>query len=236
MDVTDICKKIAKCVRDFCTGYNRSTILHIVEVLKGSENKQVLQKNHDKSDFHGLLKSWNKSDIERLLHMLVIEEYFREELIFVRDIPQAYLRIGPKIQQLIDKPSGYMFATKSSAASKTKALELPSIIAPTTSSLSSASSNKTKLNQQLSELEDKCYRDLLDICMTIASEREVNVASIFNIQALKTMAKVMPETKIDMLRIPHVTEANFEKYGKKLLEITQNYAAIRQCEFENFIN
>lgn len=39
------------------------------------------------------------------------------------------------------------------------------------------------------------------------------------------MAKSLPETEKEMLEIPHVTKANFEKYGEALLDVTQGYAA-----------
>ena len=37
----------------------------------------------------------------------------------------------------------------------------------------------------------------------------------------------MPETAEEMMSIPHVTEANFHKYGDTLLEVTRKYAAQR---------
>lgn len=39
------------------------------------------------------------------------------------------------------------------------------------------------------------------------------------------MSLSMPETEEDMLKIVGVTKANFEKYGRQLLKITQEAAA-----------
>lgn len=39
------------------------------------------------------------------------------------------------------------------------------------------------------------------------------------------MSQSLPETEEEMLKIVGVTKANFEKYGKQLLEITQEAAA-----------
>lgn len=39
------------------------------------------------------------------------------------------------------------------------------------------------------------------------------------------MSHSMPETEEGMLKIVGVTKANFEKYGRQLLEITQEAAA-----------
>jgi len=39
------------------------------------------------------------------------------------------------------------------------------------------------------------------------------------------MSQSLPETEEEMLKIVGVTKANFEKYGRQLLEITQEAAA-----------
>lgn len=41
------------------------------------------------------------------------------------------------------------------------------------------------------------------------------------------MAQVLPESEEEMLKIPHVTKANFVKYGDALLEVTKEAAARR---------
>ena len=84
-------------------------------------------------------------------------------------------------------------------------------------------------NKQIRELEERCRIDLMEICENLAQEQKVKVDTIFNLRALKVMAEKMPETEAEMLQIPYVTKANFEKYGKKFLEITQTYAAQKHC-------
>ncbi|XP_046867552.1 Bloom syndrome protein homolog [Drosophila willistoni] len=88
-----------------------------------------------------------------------------------------------------------------------------------------ALSGKNDGKSQLSEVHERCYTDLLDLCRTIAAQRNVTMASIMNMQALKAMSEQLPLTEQDMCSIPHVTKANFDKYGAKLLEITCNYAS-----------
>lgn len=48
-----------------------------------------------------------------------------------------------------------------------------------------------------------------------------------NMVALRVMSQQLPESEEDMLKIPHVTKANFDKYGKALLDVTQKFAAER---------
>lgn len=46
-----------------------------------------------------------------------------------------------------------------------------------------------------------------------------------HLQAIQEMSHSLPETEEEMLKIVGVTKANFEKYGRQLLEITQEAAA-----------
>lgn len=77
----------------------------------------------------------------------------------------------------------------------------------------------------IKELQDRCYAELMTIIRGIASTLDVSASSIMNMVAVRAMSQRLPETEEAMLQIPHVTKANFVKYGKALLEITQKYAA-----------
>uniref|UniRef100_A0A182VYJ5 RecQ-like DNA helicase BLM n=1 Tax=Anopheles minimus TaxID=112268 RepID=A0A182VYJ5_9DIPT len=217
-NATDDCIMIAKAVRDICGGRNRFTLLHLVEVLKGSENKKVLENGHNRTVYHGKLKSWDRCDIQRLLRKLVIDEYLKEDLIFSNDIPQAYLRIGGKIETLVNRRVRIDFSIKEKLSARGK---LPKTDVPRAAAVQESS----QISVQLKDLQSRCYNDLLEICRAIAMQKNAALGSIMNMQALKAMAEKLPESAAEMLTLPHVTKANFEKYGKQLLEITQNYAA-----------
>uniref|UniRef100_A0AAG5CPB6 RecQ-like DNA helicase BLM n=1 Tax=Anopheles atroparvus TaxID=41427 RepID=A0AAG5CPB6_ANOAO len=225
LDVTNDCIMIAKAVRDLCGGRNRFTLLHLVEILKGSENKKILENGHNRTEYHGKLKGWERCDIQRLLRKLVIEEYLKEDLIFCNDIPQAYLRIGSKIESLVGRRVRIDFSIKEKRQARGK------VAATTTTTTADArnAATDTQIGVVLRDLQTRCYNDLLEICRAIATQRNATLASIMNIQALKAMSEKLPESPAEMLALPHVTKANFEKYGKQLLEITQNYAAEKLC-------
>lgn len=86
------------------------------------------------------------------------------------------------------------------------------------------------VSKKLKEIEEKCKNDLLDICNSLASEKKITVSSLINMQAITAMAEKLPETETDMMNIPHVTKANYEKIGRKLLSVTQHYSAMRLCK------
>ncbi|XP_075146230.1 Bloom syndrome helicase isoform X2 [Haematobia irritans] len=217
------CRKVAHCVKEICSGRARFTLLHIADVLKGSNIKKIIDFNHNKTRYHGMFKDWDKADIQRLMRIMVTKEYLREDLIFANDIPQAYVYLGPKVEKLMKETPTMEFAVTRKQGRGTKGA------ASTTEESSSTSNNASKGSEQLKDIYHRCYSDLLDLCRTIAAQRNVTMASIMNIQAIKAMAEQLPETEAEMCSIPHVTKANFDKYGAKLLEITRNYAAEKLC-------
>lgn len=226
LDITNECKKIIECVREICGNRNRFTLLYITDVLKGSSIKKIVDNQHNKIMFWGCLKTWDKSEIERILRKMVIEEYLREDLIFSKDIPQAYLYLGPNINMLMSSNSTVKieFGVKSN---------LKSLKSTTTAT---PFSTTPKNNEALNNLQLTCYHEILDLCRKISLENNINLASIMNIQALKAMSELMPETEEEFKKIPHVTNTNYQKYGKSLLEITKTYAEQKKFLIDDKIN
>ena len=79
-------------------------------------------------------------------------------------------------------------------------------------------------DKTLKDLEQQCYTELAQIVNGIAGALDVSANSIMNMVALRAMSQQLPEDEEAMLRIPHVTKANYDKYGKALLDIIQKYA------------
>lgn len=147
--------------------------------------------------------------------MLVLDEYLRETLIFVREIPLAYLKIGTQADKLMSGKARIEFAIENVKAKKGKKADV------------NLKDNGpcSATNEAIKKIQEDCYADLLQKCHDMAQARQVTVGSVMNNQALKLMAEQMPTTEEDMKKLPHVTKANYDKYGKELLDILQNYAA-----------
>ena len=86
-------------------------------------------------------------------------------------------------------------------------------------------------NPALKELQENCYSELMTIIRGIAGALDVSASSIMNMIAIRAMSQQLPENEEAMLQIPHVTKANFDKYGKALLDVTQKYAAEKVGKF-----
>lgn len=82
-----------------------------------------------------------------------------------------------------------------------------------------------KIDKVVLELQERCYKELMEIIKGIAGALDISASSVMNMIAIRAMSQKLPENEEAMLQIPHVTKANFVKYGKALLDITQKYAA-----------
>lgn len=68
----------------------------------------------------------------------------------------------------------------------------------------------------------------MTIVRGIADALDVSASFFMNMTAVRIMSQpVLSETEETMLQIPCINKANFIKYGKALLNITQKYAAER---------
>lgn len=80
-------------------------------------------------------------------------------------------------------------------------------------------------NKATKDLHKRCLTELTKVVRALADALSVSGNSIMNSTALKIMSEELPSNEKDMMNIPHVTKANFDKYGKVLLDITKKYAA-----------
>ena len=78
--------------------------------------------------------------------------------------------------------------------------------------------------EQRAAVRELCLQRLTELCQQLAHAGNVPPATIMNVQALHDMAGRLPTDRAQMLQITHVTEANFAKYGDKLLEAIRPYA------------
>lgn len=218
IDATEDCMAIARCIKDLCSGNNRFTVLHIVDVLKGSSIKKIMDNRHNQHSSYARLKTWDKSDINRLLHKMVMDHYLKEEMIFTNDIPQPYIRIGPRIEELMKRNVKFEFHIREKTTIQQE-------------DVMSNDTNNPLMNEELKELTQRCYDELVKYCQEIANEKHIQLGSVMNLEALHKMSKILPTSQKEMLKIQHVTKANFDKYGAKLLDITSAFEAEKICKY-----
>ncbi|CAL4100970.1 unnamed protein product, partial [Meganyctiphanes norvegica] len=224
VDVTNEARATVKAVEQLSSGGSRFgnnfTINHFVDIFKGSTIKKIMDNGHNRHQLYGMGKNWQRGDIERTIRKLILEGILHEDMVVMRDMSFAYMRPGPKAKDFLNNPNAKFTVEMRSKAGRT-------------ATVVEESSTATSDDLEIKRLQQECFVTLQDHIKAIAAEKGVNHANIINIIALRQMAKAMPDTEEGMLKIPHVTRANYEKYGQQLLEITQRYSAQKiVVEFE----
>ncbi|XP_065214014.1 uncharacterized protein LOC135841119 isoform X2 [Planococcus citri] len=107
-DVTEDCKAIVKSVSDICGGidngaWNKNfTTAHIADIFKGAKLQKIITAGHNTIPLYGRGKSWNRVDIDRLLHQLILDGYLQEKMVPNREeIILSYVKLGPKADHLL---------------------------------------------------------------------------------------------------------------------------------------
>ncbi|XP_044018957.1 Bloom syndrome protein homolog isoform X2 [Aphidius gifuensis] len=214
IDVTDMAKAIITAVRDLnVAGKNNVTANQLTEIVKGADLKKFRDTGLNKLPVYAKGKAWNKNDLERLIHKLVIDSYIQEEMYVNKDIVAAYLKIGPATKAFMTNPKSKMMFPMKKATSQLTVTVGPSKV--------------PVKNNNLKELQDKCYADLMRDLNGIAGALNLQATTMINLVAIRAMSQQMPTTVQEMLKIPHVTKANYEKCGRPLLQICQDYAKLK---------
>lgn len=88
-------------VATVCFGSATFTMVHIADILNGKSTKKIQKSKRNLNENYGLLKEWDRSSIQRLLNILLIDKYLPTRLhSFVNGIPNVYLKLGPNSSKL----------------------------------------------------------------------------------------------------------------------------------------
>ncbi|XP_060083863.1 recQ-like DNA helicase BLM [Ylistrum balloti] len=222
-DVTEDAKEIIKCVRSITSSGGRRgsdfTLLHFVEIFRGSSNSKIKEFGHDKLPLHGRGKSYSRHDAERMLRKLVIEGILMEDLqITAMDHTACYIKIGRGANDVMmgNKKIELQVQGNRSRSEATKI------------------GRNTVSNQD--RLVEECYTELLELAKEIAQEHGFkNVDRLFPLAMLRQLAEETPLTVDEMTsKIDNLTEYKVTKYGAdRFLDITTKYCVLMSTAAEN---
>jgi len=104
-DITVEAQKIISCAYKVKERYGKNVIL---DVLKGSENKKVLGNNLNTVSTYGIMKNYNRADLQLMLNKLIANEYLR-----VTEDEFSVVKLTPKATSLLkNKESVFMKTNK----------------------------------------------------------------------------------------------------------------------------
>ncbi|KAJ8960370.1 hypothetical protein NQ317_013980, partial [Molorchus minor] len=213
-DVTKEARDLGMLAHDLSLNGN-VTLLYVADVYRGSKLAKIIAKGHNRHKFYGGGSQMSRVDVHRILKDLVIKSILEDHLVHTGEFPTVYIRPGKKIR-LFEFAERENYYTLSSARSSP---------IPTTSKMKQMAANKKVAvsKYQISKIKVQCHEELLEECRRLALEKNVTLSSIMNLSALKSMSEVLPKTKDEILKIQHVTVANYNKFGEFFLKITTKF-------------
>lgn len=207
-DYTHLAKLILQSIYSILKKPNKNfTLLHFIDVLKGSKNQKIIKEEHAKLPLHGRLSKLQKTDIERFLRKMMAEGLLREEIkVLQHDNVVAYVRIGENAKDLIDDKIRFEFP-----------------IVQTRQNVQQQKLPIYEEDESVNTLRQLAYESLENVSRKIGREINMHHHNIIPLEALHAIAKQLPTTKTDLLKIPNVTKDIVDKFGSQYLDVTKMY-------------
>ncbi|XP_045461055.1 Bloom syndrome protein homolog isoform X3 [Harmonia axyridis] len=237
-DMTIHAKNLCELIRDFWERRDKVTLPQVSEVYKGSKARKIIERRHDRHPHYAKGATMDKVDIQRILKQLLVKDILSEHCEYAAGFPVVYIKPGKgffkfnssdfKIFISVGKRTMPVASVSKDVKEKNNSppeQNTSVIISPAASTSKPQTSTPVTLSkQEINSIRVRCHEDLLEECRKLALERNMTLSSIMNLSAIKKMSDVLPKNKEEMLKIQHVTVANYDKYGEFFLQITKKYA------------
>ncbi|MCC0665328.1 DNA helicase RecQ [Clostridioides sp. ZZV15-6597] len=190
VDKTIDAQKVISCVARMKRSYGVNTI---VDVLRGSKNKKILQLGLDTLSTYNIMRDYSSEDLKNFINTLVSHGF----LDLVETLGSGNRGSYPTIR-LNDMS---MKVLKGEAKVEFKEIVM-------TKSL---------------EVEDELYNALRELRHLIASEEKIAPYMVFGDGTLRAMSSSYPVNKEEMLNISGVGEIKYQKYGEDFETLIKEY-------------
>ncbi|MGO1044100.1 DNA helicase RecQ [Clostridioides difficile] len=190
VDKTIDAQKVISCVARMKRSYGVTTI---VDVLRGSKNKKILQLGLDTLSTYNIMRDYSSEDLKNFINTLVSHGF----LDLVETLGSGNRGSYPTIR-LNDMS---MKVLKGEAKVEFKEIVM-------TKSL---------------EVEDELYSALRELRHLIASEEKIAPYMVFGDGTLRAMSSSYPVNKEEMLNISGVGEIKYQKYGEDFETLIKEY-------------
>lgn len=177
----------------------------VASVLKGSQNKKVLQYGFEQLPTYGMMRRRTEKEISELINVFIAEGYLA-----LSEGQYPVVRLQPLAVEVLKSRHQVM-------------LRAPEPASTTKGAAGSSSSRRrgTAYDDGPSAVNETVFEQLRLIRRDLAERDHVPSYIIFNDATLREMSVVCPTTESDMLRIKGVGEVKYRKYGKPFLEFFQ---------------
>ncbi|MGG6312279.1 DNA helicase RecQ [Paenibacillus macerans] len=171
----------------------------VASVLKGSQNKKVLQYGFDALPTYGMMRTRTEKEISELINVFIAEGYLA-----LSEGQYPVVRLQTLAVEVLKSRHQVMLR------------------APEPAATAKTGSRRRSYDDSPSAVNETVFEQLRLIRRDLAEKEHVPSYIIFNDATLREMSIVCPTREADMLRIKGVGEVKYRKYGKPFLEFFQN--------------
>ncbi len=174
--------------------------VHIINVLRGSENKKILDKGHQKLSVYGLGKDKTKEFWQSFLRQMLAYGHLKINF-------QKYgaIEITNTGIQVLKNEQKFMYK-------EIPTKPLKDIIKPT-----------KYLNKELSNDDNILLNKLKLLRLDIAKQRRLPAYTVFHDSTLIQMSQTKPTNEIDMLEIDGIGPTKLKKYGELFIDLINKH-------------
>ncbi|MES0489862.1 MAG: DNA helicase RecQ [Leptospirales bacterium] len=168
---------------------------YIIDLLRGSKNKKILDNAHENLSVYGIGMERTKPE------WITISQRLQELEVVTRG----------EFQELIIKPKGVEILKKQAEVSIKKERLLFSKV--------KTKNANTDGSPAITEEEQSFFERLRSLRSNIATSEKVPAYIVFNDKTLIEMSSALPVTRTEMLEIGGVGEKKYDRFGKEFIDL-----------------
>lgn len=201
VDVTEMAKAIAGCVKECRQRYGVNVI---IETVHGADTAKIRGYRMNQNSFHGSLKNVPVYKLRQIVNELLMKEYLtltKDEYAVLRLTEKSDALLGGDVQIIMKMAKEQEHPAKVKTGKKGR-------------------KGQGMSGRELSEAEEILFEKLRSLRLEIARQEKVPPYLVFSDKTLVHMCILKPATKAEMLSVSGVGAYKYEKYGERFLEVT----------------
>ena len=172
----------------------RFGIKMVIDTLRGSKGEKILRSGLDKIKTYGIMSAVKEKRIRVIINYLILNEY-----LMLTNSEFPVVKLGAKSRELLQ--SGEKLMMK----------------------IAKDDQKEIKPVKQGAAVNNDLFNKLRELRFKLAAEQKVPAYIIFSDAALVDMCSKMPSNDAEFLKVSGVGKMKLEAYGKKFLEVINNF-------------
>ena len=174
---------------------------HIIEVIRGSQNQKVLDRQHDKLSVYGIGKDKPKEHWNSILRQLLNLQF-----ISIKNWEYRSLALTSKCLKLLSGEMKLELRKQEFAVSKSEKY-----------------TRKVSKSKEAQHGRDELFNALKNLRNKLAKEKGLPSYIVFNDKSLHDMCAIMPRNDNEFLMVHGVGQSKLDNYGDEFLGVIRDY-------------